>query len=223
MHRINLHTSAEFGAIVARHTQVHRILCGHHHRPIVASVGQAIATISPSVAHAVELDLRTEAPPAFLMEPPAYQLHRYTPQSGIVTHTAYVESGSGALAIPPRPRLSRHATLTEALQPKQPFLTHRVWSKLDGSEGDGLMVDERRQQAFSLERDEVAIVFKEDGDDVVTRLALGEELEEGEALQVPFSVQLAVALLTRLQQDPDFHQDVLDWYDVHTADLDEED
>jgi hypothetical protein len=40
---------------------------------------------------------------------------------------------------------------------------------------------------------------------------------------VPFSVQLAVALLSRLQQDPDFHQDVLDWYDEHSAELDDDD
>ena len=32
------------------------------------------------------------APPRFVLEPPAYQIHRWRPDTGIVTHTALVES-----------------------------------------------------------------------------------------------------------------------------------
>src|SRR4029078_8644579 len=48
--RINVHDAAAFAEVVARHTQVKRIVCGHHHRPIFAQVAQAIASVSPSVA-----------------------------------------------------------------------------------------------------------------------------------------------------------------------------
>ncbi len=95
MDRINLHTTAEFTAVIARHRQVERIICGHHHRPIVARVAHAIASIAPSVAHQVELTLDPHDPGAFIFEPPAFHLHRWTATDGIVTHTVYVEDFPG--------------------------------------------------------------------------------------------------------------------------------
>ena len=95
MDRINLRTTADFTAIIARHRQVERIICGHHHRPIVTRVAHAIASISPSVAHQVELALDPNNPGAFIFEPPAFQLHRWTPTDGIVSHTAYVDDCPG--------------------------------------------------------------------------------------------------------------------------------
>ena len=80
-----------FTALIARHRQVERIICGHDHRPVTARVAQAIASMAPSVAHQVELDLRSDAPSAFVLEPPAYQLHHWSAAHGFVTHTAYVE------------------------------------------------------------------------------------------------------------------------------------
>lgn len=95
MDRINLRDSAAFAAIVARHPQVERIICGHHHRPVVARVAHAIASIAPSVAHQVEMTLDPHDSGAFLFEPPAYQLHRWTPADGVVSHTVYVEDYPG--------------------------------------------------------------------------------------------------------------------------------
>ncbi|MEJ0017823.1 MAG: phosphodiesterase [Acetobacteraceae bacterium] len=95
MDRINLRTTLEFAAIVARHRQVERIICGHHHRPIVARVAHAIASISPSVAHQVEMTLDPQDQGAFLFEPPAYQLHRWTDADGVVSHTVYVDDYPG--------------------------------------------------------------------------------------------------------------------------------
>ena len=95
MDRIGLGNPGDFAAIIARHPQVDRIICGHHHRPVVGRVAHAIALIAPSVAHQVELDLREGAPGAFVMEPPAYQLHRWTESDGIVSHTGYVERWPG--------------------------------------------------------------------------------------------------------------------------------
>lgn len=95
MDKIALRDIPAFAAVVARHRQVERIVCGHHHRPIVARVAHAIASIAPSVAHQVELALDPAAPSAFVLEPPAYQLHMWTAEAGIVSHTAYVETFPG--------------------------------------------------------------------------------------------------------------------------------
>jgi 3',5'-cyclic AMP phosphodiesterase CpdA len=95
MDRIALQDPAAFGSVIARHPQVERIVCGHHHRPIVARVAQAIASIAPSVAHQVELSLAPEAPATFVFEPPAFQLHTWSAGAGFVSHTAYVERYPG--------------------------------------------------------------------------------------------------------------------------------
>ena len=75
--------------------QVERIICGHHHRPIVARLAHAIASIAPSVAHQVEMTLNPHDSGAFIFEPPAFQLHRWTAADGIVSHTVYVEDFPG--------------------------------------------------------------------------------------------------------------------------------
>jgi 3',5'-cyclic-AMP phosphodiesterase len=95
MDRINLRNADAFAEVVARHRQVASIICGHHHRPIVTRIAHAIASISPSVAHQVEMSLHPQDPGAWLFEPPAWQLHRWTPADGIVSHTVYVEDYPG--------------------------------------------------------------------------------------------------------------------------------
>jgi Icc protein len=92
---INLRNSAEFAAVIARYRQVERIICGHHHRSIVTQVAHAIASISPSVAHQVEMSLKPQDPGAFVFEPPAFQLHLWLPAAGVVSHTVYVEDFPG--------------------------------------------------------------------------------------------------------------------------------
>lgn len=95
MDDINLRNSADFVAILARHPQVKRVVCGHHHRPVTAALGTAIVSISPSVAHQVELDLTPGAPSAFVMEPSAYQLHTWSADHGFVSHNALVDNFPG--------------------------------------------------------------------------------------------------------------------------------
>lgn len=103
MDRIALMGRETFAKLVARHPQVERIICGHGHRAMTTRVAHATVTMAPSVAHQVELDLRAEAPAAFMLEPPAYQLHHWSPEGGFVTHTAYVENFPG-----PFPFLTDH-------------------------------------------------------------------------------------------------------------------
>jgi hypothetical protein len=79
---------------------------------------------------------------------------------------------------------------------------------------------DRQRDIIGLDRNEVAIILREDDDDVLTRLVFGAEPASDE--EVPYAVQLAVALITRLQEDEDFHQDMLDWFDTYTAMSDDE-
>jgi 3',5'-cyclic-AMP phosphodiesterase len=96
MDRIRLNEGAQrFGEIVGAHGNVERILCGHHHRAIQARFAGTIASMSPSVAHQVEFDLSEDHAGALVLEPPAYQLHFYRPQTGVVSHTVYVERFPG--------------------------------------------------------------------------------------------------------------------------------
>ena len=91
MDAIALFEPARFIDVLRRHAQVERVVCGHHHRPIVGRAGQAIATVCPSVAHQVELDLSEHAPAALVLEPPAFQIHRWRAETGFVSHTTLVD------------------------------------------------------------------------------------------------------------------------------------
>lgn len=95
MDRIALRAPDAFAAVLARHPQVRLVVCGHVHRPIVTRIAEAVVCVAPSVAHQVALDLRTEGPSAFVLEPPAYLLHRWSAAAGFVTHTALVEDAPG--------------------------------------------------------------------------------------------------------------------------------
>ena len=95
MDKINLHTAGAFAAVIAKHPQVERVLCGHHHRPIIARFAGTLVQVAPSVAHQVTLDLKPDAEGSLIMEPPAYLLHRWTPENGLVSHQAYVGTYPG--------------------------------------------------------------------------------------------------------------------------------
>jgi 3',5'-cyclic AMP phosphodiesterase CpdA len=91
---INLRSTAEFGAVLARHPQVERILCGHHHRVMTGRLGGALVTVAPSVAHqgAFELD---DDRGRFVLEPPGYYVHVRLPDGALATHQVLVESYPG--------------------------------------------------------------------------------------------------------------------------------
>lgn len=84
-----------FAAVVRRHPQVERVLCGHMHRAIQVRWAGTIASTAPAPAHQVALDLRDDAPSCFVMEPPGYQLHLWRADSGLVSHTALIGRWDG--------------------------------------------------------------------------------------------------------------------------------
>lgn len=81
--------------IVARHPNIERVLCGHHHRPVQVRYAGTVGQVVPGVAHQVILDLTPGAQARFLMEPPAFMLHSWQPGAGLISHTAYVGAFEG--------------------------------------------------------------------------------------------------------------------------------
>jgi 3',5'-cyclic AMP phosphodiesterase CpdA len=75
--------------LVARFPQVERIFCGHLHRSIQVRWHGILASVCPSTAHQVALEMRPDDPLRYVMEPPGFQLHAWTPGTGFVSHTLF--------------------------------------------------------------------------------------------------------------------------------------
>lgn len=75
-------------AIVARHPNVERVVCGHLHRSIQVRFGGSIAATVPSPAHQVCLDLAPDAASAWTLEPPGFALHALPAGGRLVSHLA---------------------------------------------------------------------------------------------------------------------------------------
>ncbi len=73
-------------AVIARHPQVQRILCGHYHRNAQALFGGTLACMCPSTAQQLVLDLAVDAEIRIAYEPPAFMLHAWV-DGRMVTHT----------------------------------------------------------------------------------------------------------------------------------------
>ena len=78
-----------FGAIIARHPQVERIVCGHLHRPIESRWYGTLARTASSTVHQFALDLATGGLTRVL-EPAAVDLHVWLPGQGLVSHTSFI-------------------------------------------------------------------------------------------------------------------------------------
>ena len=90
MDRMGLADPEAEAAVVARHRHVHCIISGHFHRTIQARFAGTVASVCPSTAHQLTLDLAPGADIRFTFEPSAFQLHLWNGQQ-VVTHTALVE------------------------------------------------------------------------------------------------------------------------------------
>ena len=81
----NLHNSDALAAIIRRHPQVQRLLCGHLHRYISQLWAGTLVNIAPGISHQVALDLDPDAAPAYCLEPPGFLLHTLI-DNNLVTH-----------------------------------------------------------------------------------------------------------------------------------------
>jgi 3',5'-cyclic AMP phosphodiesterase CpdA len=78
--------SPGFAALIARHPEIERVVCGHYHRPIQRRFAGTIGYVAPGTAHQVALDLRPGRENRLIMEPPAFALHVWDPEAGLVSH-----------------------------------------------------------------------------------------------------------------------------------------
>ncbi|MEM8842853.1 MAG: phosphodiesterase [Pseudomonadota bacterium] len=92
---INCHNGAELEPILARHSNIERLVTGHHHRPVQICWGGTLGLIAPSVAHQVALDFQPRDIAEWILEPPAMMLHRWAPDTGVISHTAYIGAYDG--------------------------------------------------------------------------------------------------------------------------------
>jgi 3',5'-cyclic AMP phosphodiesterase CpdA len=76
-------------AVIGRHPQVERVLCGHVHRSIQRRFAGTLAQSAPSCAHQTELVLGA-APATWICEPPAVLLHWWDPAAGLVSHVSMI-------------------------------------------------------------------------------------------------------------------------------------
>ncbi len=94
MDKIGLDGIDGLAKVLTRHAQVERVIAGHLHRSITARFAGTVASVCPSPAHQVALDLSIDAADQFVMEPPGFQLHWWS-GSQLVTHTACVDLAEG--------------------------------------------------------------------------------------------------------------------------------
>jgi 3',5'-cyclic AMP phosphodiesterase CpdA len=98
MDAMGLREGAEaLDALLRRHPQVERLVCGHLHRATLRRFGGTLAMSVPSTAHQIALDLRPGAPGAWRAEPPGFALH-LRHDGALVTH--FVASGDHGPAQP---------------------------------------------------------------------------------------------------------------------------
>ena len=72
-----------------------------------------------------------------------------------------------------------------------------------------------------LESTEAALIVGEDEGSMSVRVVAGADVPEGGA-DMPAAPEIVLALAMRLLKDPDFHDDVLDWYYEHQDEKDDE-
>lgn len=95
MDRMGLVDPTGLAEVVARHDQVIRILSGHAHRPIQSMFAGVPASVAPATSFQLQLKLDESRGIQWTAEPPAFQLHKWLPGGGLVSHTAYVEDYGG--------------------------------------------------------------------------------------------------------------------------------
>ena len=77
-------------------------------------------------------------------------------------------------------------------------------------------------RSVELDANEVALIVGEEDGSMTVRVVPATDLPDG-ATDVPEPYEIAVALAMRLLNDPDFHDDVLEWYESQEEDDDDED
>lgn len=90
-----LHGAVELAAVVARHPQVQRIVCGHLHRSSQSLWAGTLVQTAPSTAHQVWLSLARDGGNGWGLEPPGFLLHAWNNGLDLVSHLAFSRLAEG--------------------------------------------------------------------------------------------------------------------------------
>ena len=76
-------------------------------------------------------------------------------------------------------------------------------------------------RTVELDPNEVALIVGEEGGSMTVRVVPATELDDATD-GIPEPYEIAVALAMRLLNDPDFHDEVLEWYESQDDEADDE-
>ncbi len=89
MDAIGVKGGRRFAETIRRYDNIERVACGHIHRSIARRWAGTVASVAPSTAHQLALDLADTAFLGLTLEPAGYDLHVFG-GAGITTHTVAV-------------------------------------------------------------------------------------------------------------------------------------
>lgn len=79
--------AAELEALLSRHANVERVICGHLHRAIDVRYAGTLAATCPAPAHQITLDMDPDAGLTWSLEPPAFRVYAWDDAAGrLITH-----------------------------------------------------------------------------------------------------------------------------------------
>lgn len=94
MEKVGLTGIDALADVLYPHHQVKGVLCGHLHRNIFTTVGGRPVMCSLSTAHQVALDLVTDSPGGFAMEPSGFMMHRWK-DGQLLSHCVLIDQYPG--------------------------------------------------------------------------------------------------------------------------------
>ena len=91
MDAIGLKGRKKIEEVIKNYDNVEAVLAGHIHRQIQKSWAGTLGYIAPSTAYQLALDLDGKDFLGCTNEPPAFSLHQWKPNIGLISHVCYVE------------------------------------------------------------------------------------------------------------------------------------
>lgn len=119
MDAMGLDGKEALAAVIGRHPQVERIVCGHVHRAITRRYAGTVASVCPSTAHQIHLDLVPAQQLAVVMEPPACALHLWLgADGGLVSHLSPIDEQRPPLTLFDGEQWIREPTIPSGFHPE---------------------------------------------------------------------------------------------------------
>ncbi len=85
----------KLGDVILQHNNIEAILCGHIHLSSHLRWCGTVISTAASMGMGLVLDLTLTRPSEFTLEAPGYQLHYFTPEKHLVSHTVTVQDVDG--------------------------------------------------------------------------------------------------------------------------------